>query len=294
MTVYLGTHGTIELQRQSSAQALTSLELKKDDVDTTKKRFSFHGLKHGQLVTGDRIKIRTVDTDGKNSSDVLGLFSGYTKTSVENKYIHVDAVDGIRLYDTFAKAVNGTKADADTLTKPSKNLLVKVEIDNDLRIVAQVKSFELNTERETVDTTTLSDDFRNRISTLISGSGRISAFWEYTGDTAREVPNYILQLVLRTKIGSNFKARFFLKVDNYNPSGVSARANDLVFYDLEGMLTSAAVQFTPDNVVEIAADFVTTGAIQLRMVTEPPLKLLNEDGTSLLLKPGDTAKLGIT
>lgn len=284
MTVYLGTHGTIELQRQS-ATPFFELELKSDDVDTTKKRFSFHKLLHGDLVTGDKIKI--------TASSSLGLISGSTEKSTE-KYIHVDTVDGIRLYDTFAKAVNGTQADAETLTKPSSNLSVKVEILNDARIVAQVKSFELNTERETVDTTTLSDDFRNRISTLISGSGRISAFWEYTGDTTREVPNYILQLVLRTKVGSNFKARFFLKVDDYNPSGVSARANDLVFYDIEGMLTSAAVQFTPSNVVEIAADFVTTGAIQLRMVTEPPVKLLNEDGTSLLLKPGDTAKLGIT
>lgn len=284
MTVYLGTHGTIELQRQS-ATPFFELELKSDDVDTTKKRFSFHKLLHGDLVTGDKIKI-TADSS-------LGLISGSTEKSTE-KYIHVDTVDGIRLYDTFAKAVNGTQADAETLTKPSSNLSVKVEILNDARIIAQVKSFELNTERETVDTTTLSDDFRNRISTLISGSGRISAFWEYTGDTTREVPNYILQLVLRTKVGSNFKARFFLKVDDYNPSGVSARANDLVFYDIEGMLTSAAVQFAPDNVVEIAADFVTTGAIQLRMVTEPPVKLLNEDGTSLLLKPGDTAKLGIT
>jgi hypothetical protein len=284
MTVYLGTHGTIELQRQS-ATPFFELELKSDDVDTTKKRFSFHKLLHGDLVTGDKIKI-TADSS-------LGLISGSTEKSTE-KYIHVDTVDGIRLYDTFAKAVNGTQADAETLTKPSSNLSVKVEILNDARIIAQVKSFELNTERETVDTTTLSDDFRNRISTLISGSGRISAFWEYTGDTTREVPNYILQLVLRTKVGSNFKGRFFLKVDDYNPSGVSARANDLVFYDIEGMLTSAAVQFAPDNVVEIAADFVTTGAIQLRMVTEPPVKLLNEDGTSMVLKPGSTAKLGIT
>ena len=48
MTVYLGTHGTIELQRQS-ATPFFELELKSDDVDTTKKRFSFHKLQHGDL-----------------------------------------------------------------------------------------------------------------------------------------------------------------------------------------------------------------------------------------------------
>lgn len=285
MTVYLGTHGTVELQRQSGGQALTGLKLKKDDVDTTKKRFSLDGLEHGQLVTGDRIEI--------TATAALDLISGNTEKSIENKYIHVDAVDGIRLYDTFAKAVNGTVSDAQALSTPANDLDVTVKIDNDIRVIAQLTNFELNTERETVDTTALSDEFRNRISTLISGSGRISAFWEYTGNTSDEVSNYMLQLILRTKVGSNFRGRFYLKVDGYNPSGDADRSNDVIYYELEGMLTSAAVQFAPDNVIEIAADFVTTGDIQLRIITDPPLKLLNEDGTFILLNATSSAKLGI-
>lgn len=285
MTVYLGTYGTVELQRQSGGQALTGLKLLKNDIDTTKKRFSFNGLKHGQLVTGDRIKIV--------AGSALTLIPNNTEKSIENKYIHVDAVDGIRLYDSFAKAVNGTKDDAETLGTISTDLSVSVEVDNDIRVVAQLKNFELNTERETVDTTALADEFRNRISTLISGSGRISAFWEYTGNTSDEVSNYMLQLILRTKVGSNFRGRFYLKTSGYNPSKDADRANDIIYYELDGMLTSAAVQFAPDNTVEIAADFVTTGDIQLRIITEPPFRLLNQDGTLITLEQTGDAKLGI-
>ena len=75
--------------------------------------------------------------------------------------------------------------------------------------MAQVNSFEINTERETVDTTVLSDEFRTRVNTLISGSGRISAFWEYTGDTANELPNVLVRACAhRTRVGSNFMGSF--------------------------------------------------------------------------------------
>ena len=162
-----------------------------------------------------------------------------------------------------------------------------------MRVIAQVESYELNTERETVDTTVLSDEFRNRISTLISGSGRIVCEWEYTGDDNKELANYMLELILRTKVGSNFSARFFLKTDGYSPSGVAARSNDFIFYDVQGCLTAVALQFAPGNIVKISADFVTTGEVQLRAVVEPPDKLLQQDGSNLFLEQDTSAKLGM-
>lgn len=285
MTVYLGNFGSVELQRQFGEEELT-LTVETSGVDATKKRFSFKDLLHGQLLTGDKLQITT--TDGS----ALGLVSGNTDKSIK-KYIHVDAVDGIRLYDTFAKAVNGTKADAETLVAPSSDLSVKVKVENEMRVVAQIESYELNTERETVDTTVLSDEFRKRINTLISGSGRIACEWEYTGDDERELANYMLELVLRTKVGSNFTGRFYLKTSGYNPSGVSARSNDVIWYNVEGCITAAAVQFAPGNIVKISADFVSTGEIQLRVVTEPPDRLLNQDGTLITLEQDSSAKLAV-
>ena len=35
--------------------------------------------------------------------------------------------------------------------------------------------------------------------------------------------------------------------------------------EVKGIITAAAIQFSPDNTVQITADFVTTGALRLRM-----------------------------
>jgi hypothetical protein len=280
MSVYLGTYGQVELQRQFDGGDLRST-INPSDVNATKKRFSFD-FEHGQLLSGDQIEITS--TDGT----ALDFIDSYTKTSVK-KFIHVDELDGIRLYDSFAHAVNGGTTNATALATPANDLPIRVKVENaQYKVLAQVNGFELNTERETVDTTTLSDEFRNRISTLMSGSGRMSAFWEYTGDTSQELPNYLVELSLRTRVGSQFKARFYIKRNNHNPGGVAANDNDEVFYEFTGVLTGCAVQFAPDNTVQVQADFITTGTIQLRMDLEVPSKLLQEDTDEILLEQGTT------
>ena len=283
MSVYLGTHGKVELQREFNGGSLFST-INTGDVNVTKKRFSFD-FDHGQLLTGDQIEITS--TDGS----ALDFIDSYTDSSVK-KFIYVDEIDGIRLYDSFAHAVNGGSSNATTLATPGNAIPIEVTVENAIpRLLAQVNSFEVNTERETVDTTSLSDEFRTRVNTLISGSGRLSAFWEYTGDTANELPHYMLELALRTRVGSNFKGRFYIKTTGHNPSGVAARANDELWYQVNGIITAAAVQFAPDNTVQITADFVTTGTIEIRMNLEVPDDLVQEDGSVLRLDQDAAAKL---
>ena len=280
MSVYLGTHGEVELQRQFDGSDLRST-INPSDVNATQKRFSFD-FEHGQLLSGDQIEITS--TDGT----ALDFIDSYTKTSVK-KFIHVDELDGIRLYDSFAHAVNGGTTNATALATPANNLPIRVKVENaEYKVLAQVNGFELNTERETVDTTTLSDEFRSRISTLMSGSGRMSAFWEYTGNTSQELPNYLVELSLRTRVGSQFKARFYIKRNVHNPGGVAANDNDEIFYQFTGVLTGCAVQFAPNNTVQVEADFITTGLIQLRMDLEVADKLLQENTDDILLEQGTT------
>ena len=82
------------------------------DVNVTKKRFSFD-FDHGQLLTGDQIEITSTD-------DSVDFIDSYTDTSVK-KYIYVDELDGIRLYDSFAHAVNGGSTNATALATPGTN-----------------------------------------------------------------------------------------------------------------------------------------------------------------------------
>ena len=283
MSVYLGTYGEIELQREFGDSELQST-INPSDVNAAGKRFSFD-FEHGQLISGDQIEITS--TDGT----ALDFINGYTKTSVK-KFIHVDELDGIRLYDTFANAVNGGTANATALAAPANNVPVKVKVQNaDYKVLAQVNGFELNTERDTVDTTTLSDEFRSRISTLMSGSGQMSAFWEYTGNTQQELPNYLIELSLRTRVGSQFKARFYIKRTTHNPGGLAVNNNDEIFYEFTGVLTGCAVQFAPNNTVQVQADFITTGSIQLRMDLEVESKMLQENEDEILLEQGTDRSL---
>ena len=281
MSVYLGTFGEVELKREFDGSDLQST-INPSDVNATKKRFSFD-FDHGQLLTGDQIEITS--TDGS----ALDFIDSYTKTSVK-KFIYVDELDGIRLYDSFAHAVVGGTTNATALAAPANDIPIKVVVQNsDYRVLGRVQSYELNTQRETVDVTTLSDEFRNRIGTLMSGSGRMACEWEYTGDTAKELPNYLLELVLRTKVGSTFKGRFYIKTSGYNPANHSDASNDAVWYEVSGVLTACAVQFTPNQMVQITADFITTSKIEIRMDLEVISNMLQEDNTSkILLDQGTT------
>ena len=175
--------------------------------------------------------------------------------------------------------------------KINSTIPVTVQVQNTVpRLLAQVTSFELNTERETVDTTSLSDEFRTRINTLMSGSVRISGLWEYTGNTTNELPHYLLELALRTKVGSEFKGRFYLKVPGYNPSGVTERNDDEVYYEHRTVLTSCALQFSPDSVVRLTADFITTSTIQIGCKLTPA-KIEQETSEDILLDQDAAAKL---
>ncbi len=283
MTVYLGTHGEIELERVFNGGTLRST-IDAADVNATEKRFSFD-FEHGQLVTGDQIEITS--TDGS----ALDFINSYSDSSVK-KFIFVDELDGIRLYNSFAHAVSGGKTNAVALAAPGDSIPIEVIVESAApRLLAQVNSFEINTERETVDTTVLSDEFRSRINTLISGSGRITAFWEYTGNSAQEVPMYLYELAHRTKVGSNFIGRFYIKKNGYNPSGVTEREDDEVWWRVEGIITAAAIQFSPDSTVQITADFITTGELRLRIKTEVPDAVLQEDSGEIRLDQDSGAKL---
>jgi|TARA_B100000035_G_scaffold314170_1_gene329683 hypothetical protein len=280
MSVYLGTYGEIQLEREFGDSELQST-INPSDVNATEKRFSFD-FEHGQLISGDQVEITS--TDGS----ALDFISSYSKTSVK-KFVHVDELDGIRLYNSFANAINGGTTNAVALATPGNNIPIRVKVENsEYRVLAQVNAFELNTERETVDTTTLSEEFRSRISTLMSGSGRMSCFWEYTGDLDKELPNYLVELSLRTRVGSRFKARFYIKTTGGNPSGSANTADDAIFYEFTGVLTSCAVSFSPGETVQIQADFISTGAIQLRMDLAVVNKLLQENTDEILLEQGTT------
>lgn len=291
MSVYLGSYGLVELRRSSELAEKTSI-VNPGDVNTARRRFSFD-FDPGFLNSGDQIEIRS--TNGANLAFVDA--SGWIVNAVQDAghwYVHIDELGGVRLYDTFDKAIEGLQSQAIVLTSIATDIPIAVRIVNIIpRILAQCTYFELNTSREVVDTTVLGDEFRSQYSSLISGSGNFRAYWEYlpsyAKDTSAESANYLLQLAIRTEVGSQFGAKFYLKVGG--EIGNRSTIDDELWYEIDGVITQAGVNFSPDNAVEINADFVTTGPIRLLAKTVPSEKVLQEDLGDIRLEQDSTASL---
>jgi hypothetical protein len=156
-------------------------------------------------------------------------------------------------------------------------------------LLACVTDYELNTNRETVDITALSDQYRQQYSSLITGSGRITAQWDYVNEAGDEPVNYLMQLVLRTEIGSGFHAKFFIKSADTDAAGGSFSAtqlNDALWWEFDALVTSSATSFAPGDIIVSTIDFVATGPIKLRARTTSAKRLLQEAGDPILLEQG--------
>ena len=290
--MYLGSRGRVELQRTFGGREIVTT-IDNAEIVATKKRLGFDLASRGdtsELITGDQLEIR--------ADSNLVFISGYTSVKSGKFFIHVDELGGIRLYATYAHAVSGGSTNAISLVDQSAgwSLDIRLTVQNAIhRILGQVTSYELNTSAEVVDTTSLSDDFRNSINGILSGSGRLESFWDYrdtVGAGAYESAQYLHQLILRSDIGSAFNAHLYLKIDGYDPSGAGTDvANDVIWYDVKGLITNTAIAFNAGQVVKMTADFVTTGKINLKVMTAAEYKVLQENTDNILLEQDATANL---
>jgi len=279
MSIYFGSTGFIELKRDAlNSEIGTSLN--PADVNTTKKRFSVENV-DGSLITGDQVEIETVD--GSN----LELLANHSFPDLR-KFIHIDDMGGIRLYDNFATALTGEVTNALTLTAPSstKNILIRTR-NTKFRPLAKITEFEITTTRDTVDVTNLGEEFRQQYeSGLISGQGTIQTIWQHrnfqndTSDFSNpEFPVYLSQLLVRMQQGADFEGRFYL----YNDPSQSTNS---VWYQSMCVVTNVAVNVPATGLVEARIEFVTNGEIKLHNGV-PPSFLLQENSDLILQEDGD-------
>ena len=281
MSVYFGQSGQIALKRDTLSSGIQTT-LDPYDVNTGSKRFS---LDHstGSLITGDEVEIKTAD------GSTLELVDGHSYPDGK-WFINIDPVGGIRLFSTFAAAIEGLQANAITLVAPSasKDVVLTTKNDN-FRHLAKVRDFEMTTSREQIDLTNLGDEFRNQYEAgLISGQGSMNCIWEHSyGSEDRannygvdpEFPFYLAQLIVRTQQGSDFDGVFYLYRDSNN-------AKNNVFYEANCIITNVAVTVAAAEVVETRIEFVTNGVVGLK-IGDAPGVLLQED-TDRILQEDDS------
>ena len=281
MSVYFGQSGQIALKRDTLSSGIQTT-LDPYDVNTGSKRFS---LDHstGSLITGDEVEIKTAD------GSTLELVDGHSYPDGK-WFINIDPVGGIRLFSTFAAAIEGLQANALTLVAPSasKDVVLTTKNDN-FRHLAKVRDFEMTTSREQIDLTNLGDEFRNQYEAgLISGQGSMNCIWEHSYEsedrannygTDPEFPFYLAQLVVRTQQGSDFDGVFYIYRDNNN-------AKNNVYYEANCIITNVAVTVSASEIIETRIEFITNGAIALK-IGDTPGVLLQED-TDRILQENDS------
>lgn len=263
MAIYLGATGRVNLRRPSDTTT-TTFSLNSADVNTTSNRFGFEAASKS-FFTGDRITISATSTLLFVSPS--GWIDGVARDQ-GTWYIHVDLMGGVYLYPSFSSAVAGEIADRIALQKPAITQEISVSLAAaPYKTLGEITSYELNTERNSADVTTLSDSFREQYSTLISGGGTIECLFDYAPPAGYagivEKPVYLHQLITRQTIGSEFQAQLYVVRPGSNP----ARPTDSLWYELTGLLTNVGISFESDDAVRSRLQFVTTGPVVLKVGT---------------------------
>ena len=272
MTFFIGTKGNVRLRRGTDVSLGTiSSAVGPDDVQTTLNRVGIEGAVDN-LFTGDRVDITTSDARGLDFIPASNWSSGVTEDTF-SAYINVNAAGGLRLFSSFADAVNNTRANEIAL-EAFTGAAIDVEIgvrDVGFNILGNVTNYEFQSNRESIDITTLSDKFRRQYSAgIISGSGRIDCAFDYITSGVKETPQLLLQLIQRLDLGSAFDLALYLTDKEVDPNV------DNIFYLLTAVVTNSGVSVAANELITCSLDFVTTGDVRL-LVGKPSQYILKED-----------------
>lgn len=273
MTFFLGSQGNVRLRRGTNpVLGVLSETIGLDDISTTLNRI---GTANGidNLFTGDKIDIET--TDARNLLFIpASNWSSGTIQDTYSTFVNVNAAGGLRLYPTFADAVNNNRGNEIALQAFAGDpIAVTISVrDTGSNILGDVTSYEFNASREQVDTTSLSDKFKNQYNAgLISGSGRIECVFNNATDGTKETSLLMLQLIQRLDLGCAFDLFLYLVDKELNP------AEQSVFYSLTAVVTNSGVSVDLDDAIRCTLDFVTTGELRLVVGTLAEYLLKEDD-----------------
>ena len=273
MTFFLGSQGNIRLRRGTDpVLGVLSDTIGLDDISTILNRIgTTNGIEN--LFTGDKIDIETTDARKLLFIPASNWSSGTIQDTL-SAFINVNAAGGLRLFSTFADAVNNNRESEIALQAFTGDpIAVTIAVrDVGSNILGDVVSYEFNASREQVDTTTLSDKFKNQYNAgLISGSGRIECIFNNATDGAKETSLLMLQLIQRLDLGCAFDLFLYLVDKDLSP------AEQSIFYSLTAVVTNSGVSIDLDDAIRCTLDFVTTGELKLVVGTLAEYLLKEDD-----------------
>lgn len=242
-----------------------------DDLVLALNRVGFEGA-NTNLFTGDRVDLVTTDARGLAFIPA----SNWPSNAIEDTFstfINVNSAGGLRLFPTFADAVNNTRANEiaiQAFTGDPIEVSVRVR-DVAYNLLGDVTNYEFQSNRDQIDVTALDDKFRKQHDAgLISGSGRIDCTFNYITSGALETSKLLVQLIQRVDLGSAFDLALYLTDKTVDPDVEN------IFYLLTAVVTNSGVRVAANEIITCSLDFVTTGDV--RLVTGVPSQyILKED-----------------
>jgi hypothetical protein len=272
MTFFIGTKGNVRLRRGADTElGVLSGSIGPDDLVLALNRVGFEGA-NANLFTGDRVDLVTTDARGLAFIPA----SNWPSNAIEDTFstfINVNSAGGLRLFPTFADAVNNTRANEiaiQAFTGDPIEVSVRVR-DVAYNLLGDVTSYEFQSNRDQIDVTALDDKFRKQHDAgLISGSGRIDCTFNYITSGALETSKLLVQLIQRVDLGSAFDLALYLTDKTVDPDVEN------IFYLLTAVVTNSGVRVAANEIITCSLDFVTTGDV--RLVTGVPSQyILKED-----------------
>lgn len=297
MTVFAGHYGQIDIKRLGADGPL-SLRIGAEDIDAGRKRITLSArngadLTPSTIITGDRLRI--------DSNDARGLPFRFYKNAANSQYIdnpgvgvlpleftaNVDAMGAIRMYRDFTSAINNSNDNYLAIPLEQSSGAAPWDVTVNLvqgifRNVGSVQGFTLSTDRETVETTVLSDKFKEFMPSAISGSGSVDCLFDLQNISEEETPLALCELIQKIEVGSRFAGKFYL-LEPSPPQPKGYKAFDGVWYEVNGIMTRAGINVRADQIIECSFDFVSSGTFVLRsgisksdLTTEADVSIGNE------------------
>lgn len=293
MTFIVGHTGFVRLRRKSSEEAELNFSAESSEVNTILNRLYFDGSEE-TLITGDQLFISTDDPRGLAFFSPSAWPASQQVQKFIRAYVNVNAVGGLRFFDKFADAVNNNR-EAEIVLSSSFTGSINASIvirDSRYNVLGSVVSYEINTDRGAIETTSLSDKFRQQYSAgLLSGSGSIECLFNYSTIADEESSLFLLQTIQRLEIGSDLNMLLSLSPTDQTTNTVFNASSNEIFYDLQAVITRAGVTVSSDRLISCSIDFVTTGEFKLK-VGVPSEYILKEDGDFIGLEANQETGLG--
>ena len=277
MTYFVGNVGNVRLRRNN--EVVLYAEVKDADVTPVLNRIGFDGSIEN-LLTGDKV---TISTDDPRDLLFFTVSSWVDGEGVEQRsfsaYININAAGGLRFFPSFVDAVNNNRAaEYEVKSFAGAPLPIRLVVrDISANVLGDVTSYTFNTDREGLDTTTLSDKFKRMYSAgLISGAGSIDCLFNNVTSGIKETPLLMLQLINRVDIGSEID--LLLSITD---STIDSSVPD-IYYEFSAMVTRSGLEVTASDIISCSIDFITTGEIKL-LVGRPSGYILKEDDDRIAL-----------